>query len=177
MTRILIRQFLLWLMIAPCGPVLGQTPAGEGGDSASTRPGRFQSADSLMPGNSPTLERDTFTYVAAGRRDPFLPASGPTPLEDSVAMEVEVLGIISHTDPRLSVVVVRAVFGRPAAGGQTGDAAAVEVGGTRRLRLGDRIGNTRILAIHEHHIVVEAEGPAGTERRVVAQSGPRQGCR
>ena len=177
MTRILIGQFLLWPMLASGAPAVGQIPAGERGDSASTPPGRFSLAEAPIPESPLTLGRDIFTYVAAGRRDPFLPAPVPTPLEGSLSVEAEVLGIISHRDPLLSVAVVRVGRARAGEGGQPDASGAGGAGGTYRLRIGDQIGNTRVLEIHEHHIVVEVEGPAGTERRLLGQPAARRGSR
>ena len=177
MTRILIGQFLLWPMLAPGAPVVGQIPAGERGDSASTPPGRSSLAEAPIPESPLTLGRDIFTYVAAGRRDPFHPAPVPTPSEGSLSVEAEVLGIISHRDPLLSVAVVRVVRARAGEGGQPDASGAGGAGGTYWLRIGDRIGNTRVLEIHEHHIVVEVEGPAGIERRLLEQPAARRGAR
>ncbi len=174
MTRILIAQLLLWPMLVPGTPAAGQIPTGERDDSASTRAGRFTD-EALMLESA--LARDIFNYVATGRRDPFLPVAVPTPLEGSSSLEAEVLGIISHTDPRLSVVVVRIARARAGETDHSGGSRAGGAGDTYRLRLGDRIGNTRVLAIHEHHVVVEVEGPAGIERRLLELPGARRGAR
>ena len=72
MTGILIARILLWLVLPPVGPIVGQTPERVRDDSVSTRENRM-SAETPVAENPPVLERDTFTYVTTQRRDPFLP--------------------------------------------------------------------------------------------------------
>lgn len=172
MNGILTTTILLWPVLLTGTLAEVQTPAGERDDSASVE-ADGPPADTPPPGSSPAWERDSFTYVVAGRRDPFLPVPFQARPESAVSLEAEVLGIISHSDPRLSVAVVRVTGGRPDAGG-------IGVGGaatTYRVRLGDRIGNMRVLAIHERQVEVEVEGPAGIERRLLEQPAVRRGAR
>ena len=176
MTRILIGQILLWPILVPGAPAVGQTPAAERDDSASTRADR-SAAETLMLESPLALERDIFNYAATGRRDPFVPVTFPTVSKGPLALDAEVLGIISHIDPRLSVAVVRVARAGADEGGHAGGSGVGGAGGTYRLRLGDRIGNARVLAINEHHVVVEVEGPAGIERRILEQPRPRRGAR
>lgn len=172
MMRILIRQIVFWNLLVLGAPAIAQRPAEEDDDSTSAR-GERSSGPTWALENRQALARDTFTYVATGRRDPFLPVASPALAEGSGFLELVVLGIISHPDPLRSVVLVRAA---PA---QEGEDMGETGGGARtsRLRAGARIGNARILAIHPRHVVFAVEGADGVERRLVRQPGPRRGAR
>ncbi len=172
MMRILIRQIVFWNLLVPGAPAMAQRLAEEGDDSASVRGERSSGATRTLE-NRQALARDTFTYVATGRRDPFLPVASPAPAEGYGFLEPEVLGIISHPDPLRSVALVRAAPAREGEGmGETGGAA-----GTSRLRAGARIGNVRILAIYPRHVVFAVKGADGVERRLVRQPWPPRGAR
>ena len=111
------------------------------------------------------LEREVFLYPILQRRNPFLPqdvhvAEGPS------FQELRLLGIIHHPDARYSVVVLG--IGDLAIGGLTASAPAQLPGmETFRLRLGDVLGTTRILEIHEDRVVVEVDETSGPSRRVL----------
>ncbi len=181
MKRMLTAPVAYWALLAPCGPATAQTPPIARGDSASadghTPPAETAVPESAWePGASLELERERFAYVAAGRRDPFLPLSHPAVAENSSGPDPEVLGIISHSDSSLSVIVVRAAAGRERGDGAPGDPGAW-LGSIRRLRLGDSIGNARIVSIREDHIVVETEDSVGVRRRILEHPGARRGVR
>lgn len=118
-------------------------------------------------GGGTAIEREVFTYRVEGRRDPFLP---PLPSADDVPRYrgIRLLGIISHSDPRLSVAVIR-VDGEGAGGGAGSDDAGPrpDAGENHRVRIGDRIGGIEVLAIDARHVVVEAEGPGGPARQLL----------
>ena len=124
----------------------------------------------------PALQRDVFTYVAVGRRDPFVPAAPPAPEAAATPLEAELLGIIGHTDPGRSLVVLRVGRSGPGGGARPLDSGP-GVDGIHRLRRGDRIGGLRVLAVHEDRVVVEVEGPGGVERRELELPRPRGGAR
>ncbi len=172
MKGILTSTILLWPILVTGTLAEIQTPAGERDDSASVDPDGSP-LETPAPGSPPRWERDNFSYVVAGRRDPFLPAPFQARPESVASLDAEVLGIISHADPRLSVAVVRVARGRADEGG----VGAGVAGGTYRVRLGDRIENMRILSIRERQVVVEVEGPAGIERRILEQPAVRRGAR
>ena len=176
MTGILITRILLWPVLAPVGPIVGQTPERVRDDSVSTRENRL-SAETPVAESPPVLGRDTFTYVTTGRRDPFLPVPITRLPEENVPVEAQVLGIINHVDPRRSVVVIRLLWEGLVDGARLDGSGGGGAGGTHRLRLDDRIGNIRVLAIHQHHVVVEFVGSEGVERRLLEQPGARRGSR
>ena len=177
MTGILITRILLWLVLAPVGPIVGQTPERVRDDSVSARGNRL-SAETPVAESPPVLGRDTFTYVTTGRRDPFLPVPITRLPEENVPVEAQVLGIINHVDPRRSVVVIRLLPEELGEGGRLDvSGGGGGAGGTYRLRLDDRIGNIRVVAIHQHRVVVEFVGSEGVERRLLEQPGARRGSR
>ena len=109
------------------------------------------------------FEREVFTYPLRARRNPFQPlpvsvAEGPR------FEELGLLGIIHHRDPRGSVVLLGT---GPPAGRDGVEATGVFPLETYRLRLGDVIGSTKIVQIHERHVVVELDGPEGSQRKVL----------
>lgn len=115
------------------------------------------------PERALVLEREAYTYPAGGRRNPFLPvttASRPTGVEG-----VTLLGIIHHPDPayRIAVIGFRDGSGDPAGGEGAGAASAVS-----RLRVGEELAGTRIVAIEVDHVVVETEAPGGTVPSVLS---------
>ena len=154
-------------------PAGEQVPPAVHADSATPQepPG-----EEAMPPAATPLPRDVFTYVAAGRRDPFVPALPLPPDAASAPLEAELLGIIGHADPVRSVVVVRVGHPAPVGGGPPPDSGRV-VDGIHRLRLGDRIGSLQVLSIHEHQVIVEVAGPAGVERRLLTLPRPPGGAR
>lgn len=147
------------LLAVPGGVLVGQPPvANPNGEAQNPRGGVAEGLE---------LDREAFTYVVAGRRDPFLPTS-PHLEAGPRFQEARVLGIISHRDPRMSVAVISVVVGRAA------DAAGQSVsgpgsGGDRnyRLRVGDRVGGMRVRSIHERHVVVEVAGSDSPTLRIL----------
>ena len=115
------------------------------------------------PERALVLEREAYTYPAGGRRNPFLPvttASRPTGVEG-----VTLLGIIHHPDPayRIAVIGFRDGSGDPVGGEGAGAASAVS-----RLRVGEELAGTRVVAIEVDHVVVETEAPGGTVPSVLS---------
>lgn len=115
------------------------------------------------PERALVLEREAYTYPGGGRRNPFLPvttASRPAGVEG-----VTLLGIIHHPDPayRIAVIGFRDGSGDPAGGEGAGAANAVS-----RLRVGEELAGTRIVAIEVDHVVVETEAPGGTVPSVLS---------
>ena len=143
---------------------------GSAGASAQEAPGAgLPPSEGPPPAAQPlregglVFEREMFTYPLRARRNPFQPlpvsvAEGPR------FEELGLLGIIHHRDPRGSVVLLGA---RPPSGRDGEEATGVVPLATYRLRLGDVIGSTRIVQIHERHVVVEMDGPEGPQRKVL----------
>lgn len=124
--------------------------------------------DNLPDGSETELvfEREVFAYPDYGRRNPFKALvsgddSGPR-FED-----IRLLGVIVSSDPRSSV----ALFGvSEPGGGRTGPVVK-----TYRARLGDRLGNTRLLDIERRKVTVEVEEFGLTERRSLEVKRPGEG--
>lgn len=102
------------------------------------------------------FEREVFQYPDYERRNPFAPLLGADeggPQFDRVRL----LGIIYSSDPSRSVVLLG-----------SGDQS-------RRLRVGETWGNTRVLEIRPEQVVVEVEEFGLTEQRVMQFTRTRQG--
>lgn len=98
---------------------------------------RAQSTQARTPGESEDLnlvfEREVFTYVAAGRRDPFLPLVGDLGVRPRFD-QVTLTGIIQSPNPRESMAVLTDRTGRvyrARAGQVVGDARVIEVSSNR----------------------------------------------
>ena len=114
-------------------------------------------------GGGLVFEREVFAYPLRARRNPFQPLPVST-VEGPRFEELGLLGIIVHRDSRHSVVLIGT---GPPSGRDGEEATGVFPLETYRLRLGDVIGSTRIVQIHERHVVVVMDGPEGPERRVL----------
>ena len=110
------------------------------------------------------FEREVYSYPSFDRRDPFEPlvsgSEGEPRFED-----LGLLGVIYSTNPTESVALL---------GISLGD-AQTEAGNTFRVRRGDRIGNTRILAIQVDRVIVEVEEFGLTEQRSLVVERPGEG--
>lgn len=110
------------------------------------------------------FEREVYSYPAFDRRDPFAPlvsgSEGEPRFED-----LALLGVIYSTNPAESVALL---------GIALGDGGTV-AGNSFRVRRGDRIGNTRILAIQRDRVIVEVEEFGLTEQRSLAVKRPGEG--
>ena len=108
------------------------------------------------------LEREVFAYPAYQRRNPFRPLVGA--LAGGPRFEqVRLRGIIWSAEPGKSV----ALFGI----GDASRAAAAPVAGaaatSKRMRVGDSWGNTRVVEIQRDQVVVQVEDFGLTERKVL----------
>lgn len=104
------------------------------------------------------FEREVFTYPSYERRNPFQPLTG----EESAGPRFEdlvLMGRILSSNPANSVALV----GARAPGAREGQ----EPTRTFRLRVGDVIGNARILEIREQLVLVEVEEFGLRETRVL----------
>jgi len=111
-----------------------------------------------------SFEREVFTYPQYARRNPFAPllsAEGGGPRFERLVL----LGILYSSEGGSSV----ALFGEGTRTTVSPTEVAVEVtGATYRLRVGERVGNTRVLEIRRYEVVVEVEEFGLTERRTMA---------
>ena len=156
-----MRSFRVWgavlgaALILPMG-LAAQNGAGGSGSSA------VASAATVDPDQAElAFEREVFTYPTFSRRNPFKPllanAEGGPRWE---GMRLE--GILYDADPRYSIAILSS--GRAASGGQLGAGQAESSAETARLRVGERWGNIRILAIHRDNVLIEVEEFGLTEQ-------------
>jgi hypothetical protein len=114
------------------------------------------------------FEREVFAYPTFERRNPFvrvLSGSEGGPRYE----ELQLIGIIFSSTPDLSV----ALFGPR--GGTSGGGGGQRARRTFRVRLGDQLGNVRILEIQRTLVVVEVEEFGLTELREMEMQRPGQG--
>lgn len=134
-------------------------PAGLAAQQQGGAPGAQPPAG---PPEEPTelvFEREVYSYPDYERRNPFRPLVS----QDEAGPRFELLrllGVIYSNDPQRSV----ALFGVGGGG---------EGGVTYRLRVGDVLGNTRVMAIDRDRVLVEVEEFGVTEERVLEL--PRRG--
>ncbi len=118
------------------------------------------------------FEREVFTYPVYQRRNPFIRVvsgneAGPR------FEEVQLYGVIFSPDPGLSV----AVFGPRRAGeeGGGGEQQGQRARRVFRARLGEQLGNFRILEIQPSRVVVVVDNFGITEQRIMELQRPGQG--
>lgn len=121
-------------------------------------------AGATGPAGQLTLERERFTYVSAGRRDPFQPPA-ESPSDEAAVAGLRVLGILHHEIPRYSLVLLQA----RGAGGATPDVEDVGADQmtTHRLRPGDQLGPLRVVQVQRHRVIVEIAEGSGHSRHVI----------
>ena len=156
---IILGAAVIFLHSSWLAPVAAQ---GEQGQSAQ-QPGSERLAPDKEPAPELVYERELFAYPVFRRRNPFQPPSAPK--SDGLRFEeIRLLGIIHHRDARYSVVLL----GTNGGGNGVADAPGPRTGiRTFRVRLGDALGNVRIVEIHESGIVVEVEVSGGPVRRML----------
>lgn len=145
---------LVLLAVAAVMPAsaLAQEPP----DTASAQP----------PGQQPTelvFEREVFTYPSLQRRNPFRPLTGGS--QGGPCFEaLRVVGIIYSDNPSESV----AVLGTSTVE-MSEDAATVTVqpGQSWHLKVGQSVGNIRVVEIHREQVVVEVEQFGLTEQKIM----------
>jgi hypothetical protein len=138
-----------------CGPISAQETSPGGTPLTSPGGTPLQSpADSIEL----VYDREVFTYPSFDRRNPFRPLTG----EASVGPRFEdlvLMGRIISSNPASSIALVGA---RQPGTGQ-GDTPAR----TYRLRVGDVLGNTRLLEIRDQMVLLEVEEFGLRETRVL----------
>ena len=101
-------------------------------------------------------EREVFNYPEYARRNPFKPLTG---VEGGPRFEqMRLTGVILSGIPARSVATLTA-------GGAAGAASREDRGRSARLRVGERWGNVRVVAIRQDRIVVDVEEFGLAERR------------
>ncbi len=120
-------------------------------------------------------EREVFSYPVAGRRNPFSPLMGLSqggPRFDQLRLE----GIIYDADnPRESVATLGTSVVSMSA--DSASASVSQQGRAWYLKVGQVIGNVRIVEIDRHQVVVDVEDFGTTTRKImrIANAGPEGG--
>lgn len=115
------------------------------------------------------FEREVFTYPEYSRRNPFrslllTDESGPL-FED-----LNLLGIVYSDDPSASVALLG--VGDPEQAGEPGRKGGFQ---TYRVRRGNVLGNSRILAIQPTRVIFQVTEFGLSEQRVLELKRPSQG--
>ncbi len=142
---------------------------------ALSLPAAASAQDRPPPDTDLVMRREVFQYPDYARRNPFAPllsADGGGPRFERLVL----LGIVFSTDGQRSM----ALFGEgSAADASTGALSVVAGAKTYRLRVGESIGNTTILEIHERRVLVAVDEFGQSEqhtmelrRRTRGQGGP-----
>ena len=142
---------------------------------ALSLPAVASAQDTPPPDTDLVMLREVFRYPDYARRNPFAPllsADGGGPRFERLVL----LGIVFSVDVQRSIVL----FGEGSSVDPSSGALTVVPGGqTYRLRVGESIGNTTILEIHERRILVGVDEFGQSEqhtmelrRRTLGQGGP-----
>ena len=110
-----------------------------------------------------SFEREVFTYPEYARRNPFAPllsAEGGGPRFERLVL----LGVLYAPDQGDSL----ALFGEGTRTTISETEISVQMtGATYRLRVGETVGNTTVLEIQRHHVVVGVEQFGVSETRIM----------
>lgn len=116
-----------------------------------------------QPPTELVFEREIFTYPAFARRNPFMPLTGSNqggPRFESL----RVLGIIHSGDPTASTAMLGT---STVAISEDGSTLTVAKGQSWYLKVGQSIGNIRVVEIRRDQVVVEVEEFGLTERKTM----------
>lgn len=124
-----------------------------------------------QPPTELVFEREVFTYPTFRRRNPFLPLSGGT--QGGPRFEqLRLVGIIYSEDPSSSVAVVGTSTVEYSEDAST---VTVQPGQSWYLKVGQSVGNIRIVEIHREQVVVEVEEFGLTEQKIMQLQTRRLG--
>jgi hypothetical protein len=121
-------------------------------------------------GTELVFERETFRYPAFQRRNPFRPlvaGEGGPRFE-----QLRLMGILYDADPSSSVALLGTSEMNVSEDGQTVD---VTDGQTWYLKVGQSIGNVRVIEIRREQVVVEVEEFGLTEQKIMQLETRRLG--
>jgi hypothetical protein len=116
------------------------------------------------------FEREVFTYPSFQRRNPFRPlvaGEGGPRFE-----QLRVMGILYDPNPAASVAVLGT---STVTVSETGQDVSVSEGRSWYLKVGQSIGNVRILEIRRDQVVVEVEEFGLTEQKIMQLETRRLG--
>ena len=117
------------------------------------------------------FEREVFTYPTFQRRNPFAPLSGGN--QGGPRFEqLRLVGIIYSGDPSSSVAVVGTSTVEYSEDAST---VTVQPGPSWYLKVGQSVGNIRIVEIHRDQVVVEVEEFGLTEQKIMQLQTRRLG--
>lgn len=169
---------LLLALLAIVPARVAAQPAGAG--AAGAPPAGPTVADTMEL----RLEREVFNYPQFGRRNPFRPLVGD---EAGPRFEdLQLLGVILSSEPGESVALLGIAQGmtvRPdsvAVESTVEEEPAVELARptrsrTQRLRVGERWGSVRIVAIERNRVIVDVTEFGLTDRRELFLRRPDEG--
>ncbi len=139
-------------------------PMGLRGQQQQPPPAQQQGPTELV------FEREVFRYPAFQRRNPFRPlvaGEGGPRFE-----QLRVMGIIHDADPASSV----AVLGTSAVTvSEDGRSVSITEGKSWYLKVGQSIGNVRVIEIRREQVVVEVEEFGLTEQKIMQLETRRLG--
>lgn len=116
-----------------------------------------------QPPTELVFEREVFTYPAMARRNPFRPLTGSNQAGPRFET-LRVLGIIHSDDPRASTAMLGT---SPVEVSEDGTNVTVGKGQSWYLKVGQSIGNIRVVEIRRDQVVVEVEEFGLTERKTM----------
>lgn len=116
-----------------------------------------------QPPTELVFEREVFTYPTGARRNPFRPLTGSN--QGGPRFEtLRVLGIIHSADPRASTVMLGT---STVSVSEDGTNVSVGKGQSWFLKVGQSIGNVRVVEIRRDQVVVEVEEFGLTEQKIM----------
>ncbi len=131
-------------------------------------------ASAQQPGQQPTelvFEREVFTYPNVQRRNPFRPLTGGN--QGGPRFEgLRVVGIIYSDDPSESLAVLGTSTVEYSEDAST---VTVQPGQSWYLKVGQAVGNIRIVEIHREQVVVEVAEFGITEQKIMQLQTRRLG--
>jgi hypothetical protein len=116
-------------------------------------------------------EREVFTYPAAGRRNPFKPLTSGydgAPRFD----QLRLMGIVFSEDPSASVAVLGTSTVQIS---EDGSQVSIQEGNAWYLKVGQSLGNIRVVEIRREQVVVDVEEFGLTERKIMQLQTRRLG--
>lgn len=134
------------------------------------QPAPQQAAAAQQEPTELVFEREVFSYPSFQRRNPFKPlvaGEGGPRFE-----QLRVMGILYDPDPAASVAVLGTSTVTVSEDGQQ---VTVSEGRSWYLKVGQSIGNVRILEIRRDQVVVEVEEFGLTERKIMQLETRRLG--
>ena len=117
------------------------------------------------------FEREVFSYPTLQRRNPFHPLTGGD--QGGPRFEaLRVVGIIYSDNPSESVAVLGTSTVEMSEDGAT---VTVQPGPSWNLKVGQSVGNIRVVEIHREQVVVEVEQFGLTEQKIMQLQTRRLG--